>query len=89
MSCGDGDCHPQYTPSDRLLPGQPGDLSRTEPLRLMLEPSGQLAFSMFPRAAMCSLETSLDPRGLVAFGSNSRAVASPEAIPDRLAGSKV
>jgi hypothetical protein len=31
-----------YTPPDPLPPGQPGDLIRTEPSRLVLEPSGQL-----------------------------------------------
>lgn len=31
-----------YTPPDPLPPGQPGDLIRTEPQRLVLEPSGQL-----------------------------------------------
>lgn len=31
-----------YTPSDPLPPGQPGDLIRTEPSRLVLEPTGQL-----------------------------------------------
>jgi triacylglycerol lipase len=41
----DGD-EPQYEdfylPPDPLPPGQPGDLIRTEPSRLVLEPSGQL-----------------------------------------------
>ena len=31
-----------YTPPDPLPPGQPGDLIRTEPSRMALEPSGQL-----------------------------------------------
>jgi len=31
-----------YTPTDPLPPGQPGDLIRSEPSRLALEPSGQL-----------------------------------------------
>ena len=31
-----------YTPPEPLPPGQPGDLIRTEPSRLVLEPSGQL-----------------------------------------------
>jgi Secretory lipase len=31
-----------YTPPDPLPPGAPGDLIRTEPSRLVLEPSGQL-----------------------------------------------
>ena len=31
-----------YQPPDPLPPGQPGDLIRTEPSRLVLEPSGQL-----------------------------------------------
>ena len=31
-----------YTPPSPLPPGQPGDLIRTEPSRLVLEPSGQL-----------------------------------------------
>ncbi|MGH3525514.1 MAG: lipase family protein, partial [Mycobacterium sp.] len=31
-----------YTPPDSLPTGQPGDLIRTEPSRLVLEPSGQL-----------------------------------------------
>jgi hypothetical protein len=42
----DGGDEPQYaafyTPPDPLPPGQPGDLIRTEPSRLVLEPSGQL-----------------------------------------------
>lgn len=33
---------PFYTPPDPLPPGQNGDLIRTEPSRLVLEPSGQL-----------------------------------------------
>ena len=35
-----------YTPPDPLPPGQPGDLIRTEPSRLVLEPSGQLGAVM-------------------------------------------
>ena len=35
-----------YTPPDPLPPGQPGDLIRTEPSRLVLEPSGQLGAIM-------------------------------------------
>ena len=35
-----------YTPPDPLPPGQPGDLVRTEPSRLVLEPSGQLGAIM-------------------------------------------
>ena len=31
-----------YTPPDPLPPGAPGDLIRTEPSRLVLEPSGEL-----------------------------------------------
>ena len=31
-----------YTPPDPLPPGKPGDLIRTEPSHLVLEPSGQL-----------------------------------------------
>jgi hypothetical protein len=42
----DGGDEPQYaefyTPPDPLSPGQPGDLIRTEPSRLVPEPSGQL-----------------------------------------------
>ena len=42
----DGGDEPQYaqfyTPPDPLPAGQPGDLIRTEPSRLVLEPSGQL-----------------------------------------------
>src|SRR5262249_43053999 len=45
----DGGDEPQYaefyTPPDPLLPGQPGDLIRTEPSRMVLEPSGQLGRS--------------------------------------------
>src|SRR6201996_9756056 len=45
----DGD-EPQYaefyTPPDPLPPGRPGDLIRTEPSRLVLEPSGQLGAIM-------------------------------------------
>jgi hypothetical protein len=41
----DGGDEPQYadfyTPPEPLPPGQPGDLIRTEPSRLVLEPSGQ------------------------------------------------
>lgn len=35
-----------YTPPDPLPPGEPGDLIRTEPSRLVLEPSGQLGSIM-------------------------------------------
>jgi triacylglycerol lipase len=35
-----------YTPPDPLPPGQPGDLIRTEPSPLVLEPSGQLGAIM-------------------------------------------
>ncbi len=35
-----------YTPPDPLPPSQPGDLIRTEPSRLVLEPSGQLGAIM-------------------------------------------
>ena len=35
-----------YTPPDPLPPGQPGDLIRTEPSRLVLEPSGHLGAIM-------------------------------------------
>lgn len=35
-----------YTPPDPLPPGQPGDLIRSEPSRLVLEPSGQLGAIM-------------------------------------------
>src|ERR1700677_883361 len=42
----DGGDEPQYaefySPPDPLPPGQPGDLIRAEPSRLVLEPSGQL-----------------------------------------------
>lgn len=45
----DGD-EPQYAefylPPDPLPPGKPGDLIRTEPSRLVLEPSGQLGAIM-------------------------------------------
>jgi Secretory lipase len=34
-----------YTPPDPLPPGEPGDLIRTEPSRMVLEPSGQLGRS--------------------------------------------
>lgn len=33
-----------YTPPDPLPPGQPGDLIRTEPSRLVFEPSGRVPF---------------------------------------------
>jgi hypothetical protein len=35
-----------YTPPDPLPPGEPGDLIRTEPSRLVLEPSGALGMIM-------------------------------------------
>src|SRR5688572_26443286 len=35
-----------YTPPDPLPPGQPGDVVRSEPSRLVLEPSGQLGMIM-------------------------------------------
>ncbi len=35
-----------YTPPDPLPPGKPGDLIRTEPSRLVLEPSGELGMIM-------------------------------------------
>lgn len=39
---GDEPHYPEfYAPPDPLPPGQPGDLIRTEPSRLVLEPSGQ------------------------------------------------
>jgi Secretory lipase len=45
----DGGDEPQYaefyTPPDPLPPGEPGDLIRTEPSRMVLEPSGQLGRS--------------------------------------------
>ncbi|MGB8389640.1 lipase family protein [Mycobacterium sp.] len=49
IAAADGD-EPQYadfyTPPDPLPPGQPGDLTRTEPSRLVLEPSGRLGAIM-------------------------------------------
>ncbi|MBJ7386937.1 MAG: hypothetical protein JHC55_20875, partial [Mycolicibacterium sp.] len=35
-----------YTPPDPLPPGRPGDVVRSEPSRLVLEPSGQLGAIM-------------------------------------------
>src|SRR5262249_16757981 len=50
ISRADGGDEPRYagvyTPPDPLPPGQPGDLIRTEPSRLVLEPSGQLGAIM-------------------------------------------
>ena len=42
----EGEYQEFYTPPDPLPPGAPGDLIRTEPSRLVLEPSGQLGMIM-------------------------------------------
>jgi len=42
-----------YTPPDPLPPGKPGDLIRTEPSRLVLEPSGQLGALSGPELGSC------------------------------------
>ncbi|MGZ4527504.1 MAG: lipase family protein [Mycobacterium sp.] len=60
----DGD-EPQYaefyTPPDPLPPGRPGDLIRTEPSRLVLEPSGQLGAIMATGTRI--MYRSIDTRG--------------------------
>jgi hypothetical protein len=50
-----------YLPPDPLPPGQPGDLIRTEPSRLVLEPSGQLG--MIEAKATRIMYRSADSRG--------------------------
>lgn len=50
-----------YTPPDPLPPGAPGDLIRTEPSRLVLEPSGQLGAIM--AAGTRIMYRSTDSRG--------------------------
>lgn len=46
-----------YTPPDPLPPGRPGDLIRTEPSRLVLEPSGQLGAIMATGTRIMYLST--------------------------------
>ena len=62
----DGPDEPQYaefyTPPDPLPPGQPGDLIRTEPSRLVLEPSGQLGAIVVPTGTRIMYRTT-DTRG--------------------------
>ena len=43
-----------YTPPQQLPDGQPGDLIRTEPSRLVLEPSGQLGSLWPPVPVSCT-----------------------------------
>ena len=50
-----------YTPPDPLPPGRPGDLIRTEPSRLVLEPSGQLGAIMATGTRI--MYRSVDSRG--------------------------
>jgi triacylglycerol lipase len=50
-----------YTPPEPLGPGQPGDLIRTEPSRLVLEPSGQLGAIMATGTRI--MYRSIDARG--------------------------
>ena len=50
-----------YTPPDPLPPGQPGDLIRTEPSPLVLEPSGQLGAIMATGTRI--MYRSIDSRG--------------------------
>lgn len=50
-----------YTPPDPLPPGRPGDLIRTEPSRLVLEPSGQLGAIMATGTRI--MYRSVDARG--------------------------
>lgn len=50
-----------YTPPDPLPPGAPGDLIRTEPSRLVLEPSGQLGAIMATGTRI--MYRSIDSRG--------------------------
>jgi hypothetical protein len=52
---------PFYTPPDPLPPGQPGDVIRSEPSRLVLEPSGQLG-AIFADATRIMYRSS-DSRG--------------------------
>jgi hypothetical protein len=63
----DGGDEPQYaefyTPPDPLPPGQPGDLIRTEPSRLVLEPFGQLRVN----------PASSNPKRLSDFNGNGEA----------------
>lgn len=50
-----------YTPPDPLPPGNPGELIRTEPSRLVLEPSGQLGAIMATGTRI--MYRSIDSRG--------------------------
>ncbi|GBE64752.1 Secretory lipase family protein [Mycobacterium sp. MFM001] len=50
-----------YTPPDPLPPGRPGDLIRTEPSRIVLEPSGQLG--AYVASATRIMYRSTDPHG--------------------------
>ena len=50
-----------YTPPDPLPPGLPGDLIRTEPSPLVLEPSGQLGAIMATGTRI--MYRSIDARG--------------------------
>lgn len=50
-----------YTPPDPLPPGKPGDLIRSEPSRLVLEPSGQLG--AFVATGTRIMYRSTDPHG--------------------------
>ncbi|MGJ6123865.1 lipase family protein [Mycolicibacterium sp. Y3] len=51
-----------YTPPEPLPPGQPGDILRTEPSRLVLEPSGQLG--SFVGVGTRIMYRSTDARGI-------------------------
>lgn len=63
-----------YTPPDPLPPGAPGDLIRTEPSRLVLEPSGQLGAIV--ATGTRNMSRSIDARG------NPMAVTGTYSEPD-------
>ena len=58
-----------YTPPDPLPPGAPGDLIRTEPSRLVLEPSGQLGMIMADATRIMYRSTDVHGNPMVVTGT--------------------
>jgi Secretory lipase len=58
-----------YTPPDPLPPGAPGDLIRTEPSRLVLEPSGQLGMIMADATRIMYRSTDLHGNPMAVTGT--------------------
>ncbi len=58
-----------YTPPDPLPPGAPGDLIRTEPSRLVLEPSGQLGMIMADATRIMYRSTDVRGNPMVVTGT--------------------